>query len=123
MTIREFLENVISADISNEMNDFARLRIEKLDEKNEKKKTTSKKKTENDGIKNEILEFMMSDGAGYKASDIATQFGISTQKASALLVQLVKDGKVTATEVRVKGKGKVKEYRAEFNEIADDETE
>ena len=122
MTIREFLENVISADISNEMNDFARLRIEKLDEKNEKKKTTSKKKTENDGIKNEILEFM-SDGVGYKASDIATQFEISTQKASALLVQLAKDGKVTATEVRIKGKGKVKEYRAEFNEIADDETE
>ena len=123
MTIREFLENVISADISNEMNDFARLRIEKLDEKNEKKKTTSKKKTENDGIKNEILEFMMSDGAGYKASDIAIQFGISTQKASALLVQLAKDGKVTATEVRIKGKGKVKEYRAEFDEMADDETE
>ena len=122
MTIREFLENVISADISNEMNDFARLRIEKLDEKNENKKTTSKKKTENDGIKNEILEFM-SDGVGYKASDIATQFEISTQKASALLVQLAKDGKVTATEVRIKGKGKVKEYRAEFNEIADDETE
>ena len=122
MTIREFLENVISADISNEMNDFARLRIEKLDEKNEKKKTTSKKKTENDGIKNEMLEFM-SDGAGYKASDIATQFEISTQKASALLVQLAKDGKVIATEVRIKGKGKVKEYRAEFNETADDETE
>ena len=122
MTIREFLENVISADISNEMNDFARLRIEKLDEKNQKKKTPSKKKTENDGIKNEILEFM-SDGVGYKASDIATQFEISTQKASALLVQLAKYGKVTATEVRIKGKGKVKEYRAEFNEIADDETE
>ena len=122
MTIREFLENVISADISNEMNDFARLRIEKLDENNEKKKTTSKKKTENDGIKNEMLEFM-SDGAGYKASDIATQFEISTQKASALLVQLAKDGKVIATEVRIKGKGKVKEYRAEFNETADDETE
>ena len=38
MTIREFLENVVKAEISDEMTDFAQARIAKLDEKNEKKK-------------------------------------------------------------------------------------
>lgn len=110
MTIREFLENVISADISNEMNDFARLRIEKLDEKNEKKKTTSKKKTENSEIKEQILAQMAND-TEYKASEIGEMMGFSTQKASALLVQLTKDGILVAEEKREKGKGKVKVYK------------
>lgn len=110
MTIREFLENVISADISNEMNDFARLRIEKIDEKNEKKKTTSKKKTENSEIKEQILAQMVND-TEYKASEIGEMMGFSTQKASALLVQLTKDGILVAEEKREKGKGKVKVYR------------
>ena len=47
MTIRTFLENVIKAEISDEMTAFARERIAKLDEKNEKKKSaTSAKKAE-----------------------------------------------------------------------------
>ena len=112
MTIRMFLENVVNAEISDEMTAFAKERIAKLDEKNEKKKSASSaKKVENNGIKTEILK-TMADGNSYRASEIGELFGFSTQKASALLVQLETDGKVVSTEVRIKGKGKVKAYTA-----------
>ena len=110
MTIRMFLENVINAEISDEMTAFALERISKLDEKNTKKRTSpTKKQSENDEIKAEILA-TMKNGMEYKASEIGATFGISTQKASALLVQLEKTGIVQATEKREKGKGKVKVY-------------
>lgn len=124
MTIREFLENVVKAEISDEMTTFALERISKLDEKNERKKSAnSAKKVENAGIKTEILE-KMELGQNYRASEIGETFGFSTQKASALLVQLEKEGKVTATEVRIKGKGKVKAYtKTETAETETAETE
>ena len=110
MTIRQFLEAVIEAKISDEMTAFALKRIPKLDEKNEKKKSASSaKKIENANTKTEILE-NMELGQNYRASEIGEMFGFSTQKASALLVQLEKEEKITATEVRIKGKGKVKAY-------------
>ena len=124
MTIREFLENVVKAEISDEMTAFALERISKLDEKNEKKKSASSaKKIENANIKTEILG-KMKLGQNYRASEIGEIFGFSTQKASALLVQLEKEEKVTATEVRVKGKGKVKAYtKLETAETETAETE
>lgn len=110
MTIRIFLENVIKAGISDEMTDFARERIAKLDEKNEKKKSaTSAKKVENADIKTHILEIMGKE-IKYKASEIGEMMGISTQKASALLKQMENDGILESGEERVKGKGKVKVY-------------
>lgn len=126
MTIRVFLENVIKAEISDEMTAFAKERITKIDEKNEKKKSaTSAKKTENGEIKKTILA-SMEDGIEYKASEIGTIIGISTQKASQLLVQMEKDGILTATEKREKGKGKVKFYTlatVETDETETDETD
>lgn len=124
MTIREFLENVAKAELSDEMTTFALERISKLDEKNEKKKSAnSAKKVENANVKTEILE-RMELGQNYRASEIGEIFGFSTQKASALLVQLEKEGKITATEVRIKGKGKVKAYiKVETAETAETETE
>jgi len=121
MTIRTFLENVVKAELSDEMTAFAKERIAKIDEKNEKKKSASSaKKVENANIKTEILE-KMELGQNYRASEIGEMFGFSTQKASALLVQLEKEEKVTATEVRIKGKGKVKAYTK--TETAETETE
>ena len=123
MTIRMFLENVVKAELSDEMTAFALERISKLDEKNEKKKSASSaKKVENANIKTEILE-KMELGQNYRASEIGEMFSFSTQKASALLVQLEKEEKVTATEVRIKGKGKVKAYTKVETETTETETE
>ena len=52
----------------------------------------------------------MKNGREYKASEIGVMFSISTQRASALLVQLANSGILETAEKREKGKGKVKVY-------------
>ena len=75
-------------------------------ERNAKRKNSpSKKSVENEPIKAQIKSILTD--TPHTASEIAETVGISTQKASALLRQI--DG-LTVTEVKVKGKGKVKGY-------------
>ena len=114
MTSREFFKAVVEGNITVEVKDFAELQIRKLDNKNAKRKTTdSKTQKENKAIKTSLLATMKKDKL-YTASEIAGM-GIegitSTQKASALLRQLVETGTLTSEDVKVKGKGKVKGYR------------
>ena len=114
MTSREFFNAVIEGNITDEIKDFAKSQIEKLDNKNAKRKTTdSKTQKENKAIKTSLLATMEKDKV-YTASEIAGMEieGItSTQKASALLRQLVEEEKLVSEEVKVKGKGKVKGYK------------
>lgn len=114
MTSREFFTAVIEGKINDEIKEFAQLEIEKLDIKNAKRKSTeSKTQKENKAISETILATMEKDKV-YTASEVAGMEikGItSTQKASALLRQLVGTGTLTSEEVKVKGKGKVKGYR------------
>ena len=114
MTSREFFKAVVEGNITVEVKDFAELQIRKLDNKNAKRKSTdSKTQKENREIKKTLLATMKKDKL-YTASEIAGM-GIegitSTQKASALLRQMVETGILTSEEVKVKGKGKVKGYR------------
>lgn len=111
MTRREFMEMVI-ADTTNEtIADFARSEIEKMDRKNELAKSRkSKKSAENEPIKEKIYSILNSDEVT-TASVVAEKVEISTQKASALLRQMVEDGRITVEDVKVKGKGKQKGYK------------
>lgn len=109
MTKREFLENVIAMVESDEIKAFAQSEITKMDERNAKRKDRpSKKSVENEPIKKAIVEFVGEESR--LASEIAKGVEISTQKASALCRQLVTDGVLAVTEVKVKGKGKQKSY-------------
>lgn len=114
MTSREFFNAVIEGNITDEIKDFAKSQIEKLDSKNAKRKTTdSKTQKENKAIKESLLTIMEKDKV-YTASEVAGMEieGItSTQKASALLRQMVETGTLTSEEVKIKSKGKVKGYR------------
>ena len=114
ITSREFFTAVIEGKINDEIKEFAQLQIEKLDSKNAKRKTTdSKTQKENKAIKETLFATMEKDKV-YTASEVAGMEidGItSTQKASALLRQMVETGTLTSEEVKVKGKGKVKGYR------------
>ena len=111
MTQRNFYENVIAANLSDEMTEFAQSMIDKLDKKNETRRTTkSKSQIANDGIKTEILNSMKADTV-YTAGIVATDFEISTQKASALLKQLVESGNLEVIEGYKTSKGKVKGYK------------
>lgn len=111
MTMREFMEQVISANISTEMTEYAQTAIAKMDAKNEKRKTTQSKTQEaNAEIKAKILEVMDNETV-YTSSQISEVMALSTAKVTALLMQLVKDGKVEKSEVKIKGKGKVNGYK------------
>ena len=113
MTNREFFNAIVNAcDIEptetqwEELRDFATNAIAKLDARNAARKDKpSKKSLENEPIKSKILTEVLTDEPK-TASEIASEVGISVQKASALLRQM----NVTVTDVKVKGKGVQKGY-------------
>lgn len=111
MTNREFLTNVIALEnITEEVKAAAEERLAKMDATNEARKNKpSKKATENapimDQIANEILTIETQS-----AATIAEAAGISVQKASALLRQLVADGRATVADAKVPKKGTIKVY-------------
>ena len=112
MTQREFYQAIVEgATITAELATFATDAIAKLDKRNEKRAATpSKTAIENAPIKEKIVEFLADKTTPVIATTIATEVGITTQKASALARQLVEEGKLVATEVKVAKKGKVKGY-------------
>lgn len=107
MTKREFFEAVMALEnVDSELVLFAENEIAKMNERNAKRKSTpSKTAIANEPIKAQIVEVLTE--TPQSASEIAEKVGISTQKCSALLRQI--EG-LTVTEIKVKGKGKVKGY-------------
>ena len=121
MTEREFLTKVIAIEgISKELSDYAPESIAKLDARNDKRKNTqTKAQKENEGVMTAIVDHLTTNGSDV-ASSIGTALGISTQKASALCKLLVDNGKLTVADVKVKGKGTVKQYSVAEIETAED---
>lgn len=114
MTKREFYVAIANGEMNDEVKATAAEYIAKMDEANEKRKNTlSKKQEENEAIKVEILGHL--DTEAKTATTVGELMGISTQKASALLRQLVNDGKATATEVKIPKKGTQKAYIVNFS--------
>ena len=106
MTRREFFAAVIEKVEDAELKLFAEREIAKMDERNAKRKSApSKTAIANEPIKEAIVNVLGSEPL--TASEVAEKVEISTQKASALLRQI--EG-LTVTEIKVKGKGKVKGY-------------
>lgn len=106
MTNRDFYTAIVNGTLNEEVIAHAEKSIEKLDERNAKRKDRpSKKSIENEPIKARICEVLTSEPK--TASEIANEVEISVQKASALLRQI--EG-LSVTEVKVKGKGKQKGY-------------
>lgn len=127
MTQRTFLEMVVNANISDEMTAYAMERIKHLDDVNEHRKAKgSKTQRANAEVKKTILA-SLEENTVYTASQVA-EMGIegitSTQKASALLRQMTETGELTVTDIKIKGKGKVKGYSlvAPAQEISDSST-
>lgn len=106
MTRREMFEAIVNGNVTEEVVAMAQNEIVKMDERNAKRKNSpSKTAIANEPIKAHIVEVLTHEPQ--TASDIASKVEISTQKCSALLRQI--EGLVV-TEVKVKGKGKVKGY-------------
>lgn len=114
MTNREFFENIIAADINVAMTSHAKHCIEMLDKRNNSQacKQQIKKKQENAVIMETIMELFRQNNTLRTASDIAGAIKniSSVQKASALARELVAEGKLVSTEIKVPKKGKQKAY-------------
>ena len=109
MTTREFLNAVITSNISDEMNEKAQALINALDKRNSARKDKpSKTAIANAPIKQAMVEYLKGKGT-VTASAVGEGMNLSTQKASALLRQLAEEGVVATSEVKEK-KGKVKGY-------------
>ena len=111
MTNREFYNAIINnqmdgTEITDEMVNFAKEAIKKLDARNARRATTpSKTQVANEPIIKAIAELLTEEPK--LASEIASTLEISPQKASALVKKV--DG-VKVTDVKVKGKGVQKGY-------------
>ena len=109
MTKRDFYVFVSEGTINDEVIEKANELIEKMDAENEKRKNrVSKKALENEPIKETILGVLGDEPK--TATVIGEEVSISTQKASALLRQLVEAGSVAKTDIKVTGKGVQKGY-------------
>lgn len=110
MTNREFFTAIAENEaLPTDVRDFATSAISKLDARNEKRKDTpTKAQKENAPIKEHIVAVF--NGSPMTAAEVAEAVGVSTQKASALLRQLVADGTLSVEDVKVPKKGTVKAY-------------
>lgn len=111
MTNREFFEAIANGKMNEEVKAFAQESIAKIDARNEKRKNTpSKTSVENEPLKEKIMAFIIERNEVCIASAIAEAVEMTTAKVSALCRQLVSDGKLEETEVKVPKQGKRKGY-------------
>lgn len=97
-TKREFLNVVANGVTNDDTVEFAKLEIEKMDNRNNaRSEKPTKKQLENEEVKVKIVE-VLNVVVGKTAADIAKEVEISTQKASSLCRQLVEDGKAKAEQ-------------------------
>lgn len=115
ITMRQFLTAVVEGNITPAMIEKAKAEIAKLDATNAKRAEKAKaKQVEYEPLKTAIFEFLVANGTKTTA-EIAKGVEVlegSSPKASAMCRQMVDEGRLTASEVAVKGKGKQKAYTA-----------
>lgn len=110
MTKRDFFTKVLDLINDPELIDFAKTEISKMDERNANRKSKpSKKSIENAPIKQAILDYL-AIAKETTSMEIGVNCGISTQKASSLCVQLVNEGKIKETDIKIPKKGVRKVY-------------
>ena len=109
MTNREFYTNIANGTITDAEKEFALAAIAKMDETKEKRKNKPSKTAEaNAPIIASLTNALTSDPQ--TAADLAAAVGISTQKASSLLRQIVASGVAVSSDIKVPKKGVCKGY-------------
>ena len=108
MTYREFYNSVKDNEfVSDEMREFAVKAIKALDNKNESRKNGNSKTAQETKANRELILNAMVEGEVYTAKQIADTCNFSsTQKATGMLTQMVKDGLVNVKDFTPTGKKK-----------------
>ena len=121
MTNREFFVSVSKGIVGEAEVAHALEQIAKLDATNAKRAEKAKEKaTSNEPIKTAIFNLLTENGS-MTSPDIADALNkqgvttadneeISTSKASSMCRQMVEDGRLTVTEIKIPKKGKMKHY-------------
>lgn len=118
MTNREFLTAISTASVieteymhatREDLIAFAQAEIAKLDARNDKRRNTLSKEQEANVERKALIIEVLNDKP-MLASEIATATNLSTQRVSALCKQLVDEGKIKVADVKIKGKGTLKQY-------------
>lgn len=117
ITLRQYHEAVISGNITDDIIAKARAEIAKLDATNAKRaEKAAEKAKENDPIKNAIYNLLVEKGAmiasAIGAALTTPENEVTTSKASSMCRQMVEERRLTVEDIKVKGKGKVKQYTA-----------
>ena len=109
MTNREFYTNIANGTITEAEIAHAASALEKMDAANEARKNKpSKTALENAPIIEALTNALTADPQ--TAADLGAAVGISTQKASSLLRQIVASGVAVASDIKVPKKGTCKGY-------------
>ena len=111
MTNREFYTAIAEGKLTDEVKEFAVASLEKLDARNANRSSKpSKTQLENAPIKEALLKYLTENDGQFTEGDLGTALGITHNKAGALARQLVAEGKVVSTEVKIAKVGKRKVY-------------
>lgn len=118
MNERTYLNTILGLDgLSDELKKETQARLDKMNAKNEKRKSTqTKTQKENESIEKAIVE-ALADG-GMLGLDLATAIGQTINKTNGVAGNLVNKGLLIKTKVKVKGKGDMAHYElAPTNEV------
>jgi predicted transcriptional regulator len=108
MTIREFYNEVINANVSEDMTNKATELLAALDARNEKRKgTESKEKKEAAERREVVLEFLKTHEGAFTRDQIAFEVDMDPAKVSGACTALVKSGLVAKSEIKVEKSRKV----------------
>lgn len=108
MTIREFYNEVINANINEDMTNKATELLAALDARNEKRKgTESKEKKEAAERREVVLEFLKTHEGAFTRDMIAFEVDMDPAKVSGACTALVKSGLVVKFEIKVEKSRKV----------------
>ena len=103
MTIREYYQSVLDANISDEMNKSTQTLIEKLDARNEKRKSVDSKEKQAVRARYEVVANFLNANKGneFTRDAIAEACNISVGQAQSAALALVRGGIAKKNEVKV----------------------
>lgn len=93
MTYATAIDSALNGNITDEVREKLEALKVQLAKRNSGERKPTKTQKENEGLKEDIFAYVSENGAK-RAGDVATHFGISGQKASALLKQIVDSGRL-----------------------------
>lgn len=108
MTVREFYNEVINANINEDMTNKASELIAALDARNDKRKSTeSKEKKEAAERRNAVLEFLKTHEGVFTRDQISFEINMDPAKVTGACTALIKEGLVVKSEVKIEKSRKI----------------